>query len=48
MDRDPRNPDPRFMVRVSRCQHEMRKTLVLLTIADTAPPVYFVVEGISS
>ena len=48
MMRDPRNPDPRFMVTSGSPQHaDIRKTLVLLRIR-AEPPVYFVVEGIAT
>lgn len=51
MIRDPRNPDPNYMVHTGST-HEfhsnMRKTLVLLKIESTDGPIYFVIEGVST
>lgn len=50
MIRDPRNPEPNYMVR-TESSHEfhanLRKTLVLLRIETKDAPIYFVVEGLS-
>lgn len=49
MIRNPRDPDPKYMV-ASGSSHpahaDMRKTLVLLKIETSDGPVYFVVEGV--
>ncbi len=51
MIRDPRKPEPNYMVR-TESSHEfhanLRKTLNLLKIDAVGGPVYFVVEGLSS
>lgn len=51
MRRDPRNPDPRYMVShggTNPVHGDMRKTLVLLKIDGRDGPIYFVVEGLST
>ncbi len=51
MDRDPRNPDERYMVRTSSthpAHNSLRKTLVLLRIDGKIGPIYFVVEGLNT
>lgn len=50
MIRDPRNPDPRYMVShggTNPAHGDMRKTLVLLKINGRDGPIFFVVEGLS-
>jgi hypothetical protein len=49
MIRDPRNPDPKYMVAIgsSHPAHAgMRKTLVLLRLGTPGGPIHFVVEGV--
>ena len=49
MTKDPRNPEPEFMVRTDSAHpaHDnLRKTLNLLKIEAKGEPVYFVVEGL--
>lgn len=50
MLRDPRNPDPAYMVPTESTHSNhaaLRQTLVLLKIELESVPVYFVVEGLS-
>lgn len=48
--RDPREPDPNYMVRTDSthpAHADLRKTLNLLKIEGKDGPIYFVVEGLS-
>jgi hypothetical protein len=50
MIRDPRKPDPAYMVPANSthpAHQKMRKTLVLLKIDTKEEPVYFVIEGLA-